>query len=108
MLDVWSENGTRDLAHIDLIDVKDREEIKENWNGFIVRENYAIRDDFFDTYLGIHPRRSCDAFAMATLQQAPWKDNHFPKGVSLKELQDWIMPLVEEEKSGKLSGKPCV
>lgn len=108
MLDVWSENGTRDLAQIDLIDVKNRNEIKEIWKDFIVRENYAISGDFFDTYLGIHPRRSCDAFAIATLQQAPWKDNHFPKGVSLNELQDWIMPLVEEEKSGRLSGKPCV
>lgn len=108
LLDVWSENETRDLAQIDLIDVKSREEIEANWNDFIVRENYAISDNFFDTYLAIHPRRSCDAFAMATLQQRPWKDNHFPKGVSLKELQDWIMPLVEEEKSGQLLGEPCV
>lgn len=108
MLDVWSENETRDLAQIDLIDVKDKEEIRANWKDFIVRENYAIKDDFFDTYLAIHPRRSCDAFAMATLQQKPWKDNHFPKGIPLKELQDWIMPLVEEEKSGQLSGEPCV
>ncbi|GAA4094840.1 hypothetical protein [Zhongshania borealis] len=107
MLDVWAENGTRDLAQIDLIDVKEREEVKENWKDFIVRKNYAIRDDFFDTYLAIHPRRSCDAFAMATLQQRPWKDNHFPKGVSLKDLQNWVMALVEEEKSGKLSGNPC-
>jgi hypothetical protein len=107
MLDVWVENGTRDLAQIDLIDVKEREEVKENWQEFIVRENYAIKDDFFDTYLAIHPRRSCDAFAIATLQQRPWKDNHLPKGASLKELQDWVMSLVEEEKAGKFSGNPC-
>jgi hypothetical protein len=107
MLDVWAENSTRDLAQIDLIDINGREEVKENWQDFIVRENYAIYDNFFDTYLAIHPRRSCDAFAMATLQQNPWKDNYFPKGVSLKELQVWIMPLVEEERSGKLSGNPC-
>lgn len=35
-----------------------------------------------------------------------WQDNHFPKGLSLKELQEWVMPLVEEEKSGKFSGNP--
>jgi hypothetical protein len=107
MLEVWVENGARDLAQIDFIDVKEREEVTKNWQEFIVRENYAVRNDFFDTYLAIHPRRSCDAFAMATLQQRPWKDNHLPKGVSLKELQEWVVPLVEEEKAGKFSGNPC-
>lgn len=107
MLDVWQQNTTKDFAQIDLIDIKPREEVKNNWRDFIVRDNYSIRGDFFDTYLGIHPRRSCDAFAMATLQQRPWRDNHFPKNLTLSELQNWVLPLVEEEKSGKLSGEPC-
>lgn len=34
------------------------------------------------------------------------QDNQFPKGLSLKELQEWVMPLVEEEKSRKFSGNP--
>ena len=107
MLDVWSDNTTRELAQIDLIDIMSKNEIKNNWKDFIVRDNYAIRDSFFDTYLAIHPRRSCDAFAMSTLQQQPWKDNYFPRDLSLKELQEWVIPLVEEEKEGKLSGNPC-
>lgn len=107
MLDVWSENTTRDLAQIDLIDIKPKEEVKGNWQDFIVRENYGISNSFFETYQAIHPRRSCDALAMASLQQMPWKDNHFPKNISLEELQKWVLPLVEEEKSGRLSGQPC-
>lgn len=107
MFDVWNENTTRELAQIDFIDIKEKEEIKSNWKDFIVREHYAIQNDFFNTYLAVHPRRSCDAFAMATLQQRPWKDNHFPRGLTLQGLQEWIMPLVEEEKKGRLSGEPC-
>ncbi|MCW7754328.1 hypothetical protein OOT00_10055 [Desulfobotulus sp. H1] len=107
MLYVWAENTTRDLAQIDLVDIKPREAVKDSWKDFIVRENYAIQADFFNTYLSIHPRRSCDAFAMATLQQRPWTDNNFPKGLSLKQLQEWVKPLVDEEKNGHLSGKPC-
>lgn len=107
MLDVWSKNNTRNLAEVEFIDIKPREEIKNNWQDFIVRDNYAIQADFFNTYLSMHPRRSCDAFAMATLQQWPWTNNNFPKGLSLKELQDWVSPLAEEEKRGHLSGKPC-
>lgn len=107
MLDVWAENTTRDLAQIDLVDIKPKEELKDNWKDFIVRENYSVQSDFFNTYLSIHPRRSCDAFAMATLQQRPWTDNNFPTGLSLEQLQEWVEPLVEEEKDGFLSGKPC-
>src|SRR5699024_9068708 len=43
MLDVWVENTTRDLAQVDLVDIKPREEIKDSWKDFIVRENYAIQ-----------------------------------------------------------------
>ena len=55
--------------------------------------------------LFIHPRRSCDA-AMATLQQSPWPDNHYPRDDTLEELQEWMMPLIQEEKlNSKLSSK---
>ena len=107
MLDVLAENTIRDLAQIDLVDIKPRESVKDSWKDFIVRGNYAIQADFFNTYLSIHPRRSCDAFAMATLQQRPWTDNNFPKGLSLEQLQEWVKPLVDEEKNGHFSGKPC-
>ena len=53
-----------------------------------------------------HPRRSCEAFAFATLQQAPWREDPFPTSCSITELEEWIRPLIEEEASGKLSGEP--
>lgn len=107
LLDVWSENQVKDFALIEIIDVKSDEQVKDNWKDFIVRDNYLIRNDFFSTYMASHPRRSCDAYAMATLQQNPWRENPLLRGCSLKELQTWIQPLVIEEEGGKLSGKPC-
>jgi hypothetical protein len=44
-----------------------------------------------------HPRRTCDAFAGATMQQRPWKDNPMPQFQTLKQMQEWISPLLEEE-----------
>ena len=108
MLDVWSINKTKDLAQIDIIDVKTEDGVMRNWQDFIIRQNYSISSNFFDTYLAAHPRRSCDAFAMATLQQQPWEDNYFPRNLSLEGLQKWVSPLTEEEKSGRLTGKLCV
>jgi hypothetical protein len=103
LLEVWKENEVKDYALIEVVDIKSREEVKENWADFIVRENYAVYNCFFDTYMATHPRRSCDAYAMATLQQEPWEDNPFIRPSTLAELQEWILPLVAEESAGKLS-----
>jgi hypothetical protein len=104
LLDVWAENQVKDFALIEVIDIKNKTEVQENWSDFIVRDNYAIYDNFFDTYIAMHPRRSCDAYAMATLQQTPWQDNPFINGQTLPELQEWVLKLVKEEQ-GVLSSR---
>ena len=72
-----------------------------------LNDDFGLTQNFFDSVLAIYPRRTCDALAMATLQQTPWKENRFPRGISLDELQKWIHPLVKEEEAKILSGNPC-
>lgn len=86
MLEVWKKNEVTDFALFCLIDIKSKKEIKKNWKDFIVRDNYMISKNFHDSYIAIHPRRSCEAYAMATLQQSPWKENRFPKDIQF----NWI------------------
>ena len=106
MLNVWKKNTTVELAEIDIIDTKNREELEKTWEEFFVRNHYAIRQDVFQSYLFTHPRRSCEAFAMATLQQAPWKSNPWPKFKKLEDLHRWIQPLLREEMNKYFTGKP--
>jgi len=110
LLEEWEANPVRELAEIDIVDIlstNDRATLEENWQEFFVRNHYGLTDTIFNTTSFRNPRRSCDAFAMATLQQSPWPTNQFPEGVSLQELQEWIMPLIVEEKAGHFSGKTC-
>jgi len=72
-----------------------------------------ITNDIFRSYLFTHPRRSCDAFASATLMCDPWNDNPYPRFETLEELQEWVMPLIKEEelydsKKEPFSGKPLL
>ena len=111
MLEVWQENHHLELAEVEIIDVKSREELEETWNEFSIKQHYMVGTDILRSYLFQHPRRSCDAFAAATLMCSPWHDNPFPHFGSLAELQDWVGPLIEEETrleelSEPLSGKP--
>jgi hypothetical protein len=97
MLDVWKDNATLELAEVDVIDVKPREKLMRTWSDFFFSHHYGIEKDIFNSYIFMHPRRSCDAFAGASLRCAPWDDNRFPRFKTLSELQQWIAPLIEEE-----------
>ena len=110
LLDEWQANPVQELAEIDIVDIlasSDRSALEANWQEFFVRSHYALFDSFQMSQLFFHPRRSCDAFAMATLQLRPWLTNVFPEEMSLAELQDWVQPLIEEEKASMFSGKTC-
>lgn len=107
ILEVWKGNPTLELAEIDIIDVKKREFLEETWDEFLFSHHYGIYDDIFNSYLFRHPRRSCEAFAMATLQCSPWEENNYPRFDQLKKIQDWITPLLKEEAEGKFSGDKC-
>jgi hypothetical protein len=62
--------------------------------------------DVWQEYLMFHPRRTCEAFAFATLQQDPWHELRYPKAKTLNELEAWIRPVIDEELTGKVSGEP--
>ena len=107
MLDEWKGNPTMRLAEIDIVDIRPEGELEETWKDFLYKRHYGIYTDVFNTMLLRHPRRSCDAFAMATLQNEPWEENPVPKTETLADLQEWVKPLIAEEDAGRLSGKPC-
>ncbi len=107
MLNVWKANPTFELAQIEIIDTKPHEELEGKWDKFFCREHYTIRREIWRSYLFWYPRRSCEAFAMATLQNAPWTYNPFPKTTDLHKLQEWAKRLWLEEETGWLTGKTC-
>jgi hypothetical protein len=98
MLKVWRTNQVREFSQLEVVDIKSKQEIKRTWADFIIRNNYGSSKRIFDTYMFHYPRRSCDALAGATLQQRPWKENRMPTFDSLDKLQQWVAPLVEEER----------
>lgn len=106
MLEVWKDNKTLELAEVDIVDKKSHDELEKNWEEFFVSHHYMIADDIFRSYLFTHPRRSCDAFASATLMCDPWHDNPYPGFKTLEELQEWVRPLIEEEEQYDSDRKP--
>lgn len=107
LLNAWGENTTREFAEIEIVDIKDPKELEDNWSEFFVRQHYSIFDKIEDSLSFRHVRRSCEAFAKATLLLCPWKENRYPNFKSLNHLHKWLRQLTQEEESDFLSGKPC-
>ena len=106
LLKAWRDNPTRELAEIGIVDIREPDDVKASWSDFIVRTHGSASKDFSYNLLMRHPRRSCEAFAFATLQQAPWREDPFPIECSLGDLESWIKPLIQEEDTGILNGNP--
>lgn len=102
----WRNNPTRTLAELSIVDIRPRDEVEASWADFLAGVHGGASFDVSNEYFMFHPRRTCEAFAFATLQQAPWKEDPFPKAQSLQELETWVKPLIEEEAAGTLSGTP--
>ncbi len=107
MLDVWKENPTMTLARVSIVDIRAREDIENTWAGFFHSHHYMVQESIYNSDLFRFPRRSCEAYAMASLQNNCWKQNPYPLFKTLDELHNWLMPLIREERSGHFSGKPC-
>ncbi len=103
----WGANPTRELAQIDIIDIKSETELRSTWAPFFVRDHYGFWDS--PTPLFNHARRSCDHFAMASLQLHPCRDTPLPDTDSLDDLQRWAARMIESEVALRDHGvlRPC-
>lgn len=102
MFKVWGENKIRNFGEIQIIDIKPKDEVIDNWDEFFVRNHYSIIRDFQNSFLNRYPRRSCEAWASAVLQNDPWADIEQYKGNSLDEYQKWILPIMKSEEQNEL------
>ena len=106
ILGIWKNNPTLELAQINIIDIKPKEELERTWGRFIVRQHFGIYKDFLNSYQARYPRRACDALAAATLMLSPFRENKFPMFKTIDELHRWIEPLLEDEIRYEKSKEP--
>lgn len=103
--DAWVNNPTCSLGAFDVVDIRPEAELARSWREFLRPTHGAYLSDIMQTYPMHHPRRTCEAFGFATLQQQPWSEAPFPTFTDLGALEKWVRPLLDEEKSGVLANR---
>ncbi len=94
----WGAVEDRSLEEIEIVDIRDEENVIESWDEFIHTHHYSYHKNFFETTLAKYPRRSCEA-TFDRLINCCWLDRGkgFKSGMSFSDINELTYKLIEEE-----------
>lgn len=94
----WGDLEKRQLEEVSIIDILTEEEITTKWKDFIYSHHYKFSNDFFSSYLGKFPRRSCETvFATFQFNLPPYDNMGFIEGMSWDDIKSTLSGVLEEE-----------
>ncbi len=94
----WGDLENRDLEEVSVIDIIDEETMLEKWSDFIYTHHYRYTNDFYNSYLGMFPRRTCETvFATFQFNLCPDNRRGFMPGMSWDDVNNKLLPLIKEE-----------
>lgn len=59
--EAWGTSSERYIEEIEIIDIRDEEDLRNTWDGFICSHHYSVHSTFFNSSLGLFPRYTCEA-----------------------------------------------
>lgn len=108
MKKAWGSIDDRKLEEIELIDIRDEEEVIDSWSEFIHTHHYSYHTSFFDSTLAKCPRRTCEA-TFDRLMNCIWLDGDkgFKENMNFPDIDKLTYKLVEEERNTR-GTKKCL
>jgi hypothetical protein len=97
MKEAWGEVEKRNLEEFEIIDIKKASDLANTWKEFIHSHHYITSENFYDSHIARHPRRSCEAMWNQLMECKFLQDNPLPREMSLDEFYGWMRPLLEAE-----------
>ncbi|MCO7128198.1 hypothetical protein NIE88_20860 [Sporolactobacillus shoreicorticis] len=99
MKKAWGSINDRKLEEIELIDIRNEDDVIKSWSQFIHTHHYSYHTSFFDSTVARCPRRSCEA-TFDRLMNCIWLDGKkgFKEGMSFSDIDKVTYKLISEEK----------
>lgn len=61
--------------------------------------HFSVRRNFHDSYIALHPRRSCEALWASLMECRFLEGSRIPASGSLDEIQKWMQPRIDVEEA---------
>lgn len=93
----WGKSDDRQLEQFSMIDIRPCDEVAKSWESFTHSHHYECYDNFYDTWLIKHPRRSCEALFSAVMNNAPYRNDPLPRLKTFDDLKAFFEPYFAAE-----------
>lgn len=96
----WGSTTDRVMEEIEIIDVRDKDDLCNTWSKFIHSHHFRTENNFYDSWIANHPRRTGEAYINQFYHAKFIENNPIPKDVGFDELWSWYDRLkdVEDQK----------
>ncbi|MBL4613474.1 MAG: hypothetical protein JKY27_01170 [Magnetovibrio sp.] len=98
MKEGWGDVNDRVMEETEIIDIRSDEDLRSTWDSFIHSHHYQTHNTFYDSMLGLLPRRSVEMMFRQLVEAEFIEHFPLPKDANWEELRDWVRPFVEQEK----------
>lgn len=95
--EAWGDVDERQFEEIEIIDIREEDELIKVWDIFIHTHHYEVTDSFYKSHLFRHPRRSIEALWARIMEAKFVEGNPYGEINSFEELDEFLKPLVEKE-----------
>mgnify|MGYP000904602949 CR=1 FL=1 len=108
--EAWGTRDERNMEQFEIIDIREEETVRQNWDNFIHSHHYDYSTDYFKSSLAYNPRRTSESYFQHYLPMTPSEafseSNPVPSDFkTLEELWEWHKSLIEAEKEWKEKNK---
>jgi hypothetical protein len=97
MQSAWKSKGDREFETIFIIDIKDKETIRNTWKSFTYSHHYIIENDFYHSLIPRFSRRNTEAQIARTLNGRFVEECPLPKKADWNKLIEWHNNMIKFE-----------
>jgi len=95
----WGEIEKRKMEQTEIIDIKSIEDLHDTWSPFIYSHHFEVHNDFYDSWIANHPRRTIEAY-YGQYWKAKFIDNNpIPRDLQFQDLWEFFESIKESEEN---------
>ena len=95
----WGDVNERVMEETEIIDIRSEDDLRKTWDPFIHSHHYQTHASFYDSMLGLLPRRSVEMMFRQLVDAEFIEHFPLPKNANWLELRKWAQPFVEQEEA---------
>lgn len=98
LMEIAWDRENRFIERVEVIDIKSKENLRQQWDPFIVRTYFDHCSAYYESRIARYPRRSCEALVDQTFFGQFVENNNIPIDADFDGLLSWIEPFVKAER----------